>query len=48
MSLPGHEDTGTVISTLDSDLVEFLNKTLEADDETVIFLMGDHGMRYGD
>ncbi|CAG9322040.1 unnamed protein product [Blepharisma stoltei] len=48
MSLPGHEDSGTVISTLDDDLVEILGKLLEEKDETVIFLMADHGMRYGD
>lgn len=41
-----HEASGTVISTLDADLVHFLNNTLSED--TVIFLMGDHGMRYGE
>lgn len=48
MSLPGHEDTGTVIETLDDDLVGFLKKLLDTEDEIVLFLMGDHGMRYGE
>ena len=48
MSLPGHEDTGTVIETLDDDLVYFLQKYMSTKDELAIFLMADHGMRYGE
>lgn len=42
-----HEGSGTVISTLDSDLVNFLTDITRRQERTVIFLMGDHGMRYG-
>ncbi|CAG9325556.1 unnamed protein product [Blepharisma stoltei] len=42
-----HESTGTVISTLDDDLVGFLRKFLGFKEDSVLFLMGDHGMRYG-
>lgn len=48
MSLPGHEDTGTVIETLDQDLPAFLDSVLNTDDEVMIFFMADHGMRYGE
>lgn len=48
MSLAGHEDSGTVAETLDDDLVEFLRKVLDTKDELVMFLMADHGMRYGE
>ncbi|CAG9312109.1 unnamed protein product [Blepharisma stoltei] len=44
----GHEHTGSVISSLDDDLVWFLKKILQTKDELVLFMMGDHGMRYGD
>lgn len=42
-----HESTGTVISTLDDDLVFFLRKLSKNDEDFVLFLMADHGMRYG-
>ena len=48
MSLAGHEDSGTVAETLDDDLVEFLGRVLNTKDELVVFLMADHGMRYGE
>jgi hypothetical protein len=48
MILPAHEDSGTVISSLDQDLAKFLKKFLQGNDPTVIFLMADHGPRYGD
>ena len=48
MSLAGHEDSGTVAETLDDDLMEFLQSVLDTKDELVIFLMADHGMRYGE
>lgn len=48
MSLAGHEDSGTVVETLDSDLTDFLQKLLQTKDELVLFMMGDHGMRYGE
>ena len=47
MSLPGHEETGSLVESLDKDLVNFLKKVLSTRDELVIFLMADHGMRYG-
>jgi hypothetical protein len=47
----GHEATGRQIQTLDDDLVDFLQSyltlTAELGIEPVIFLQGDHGMRYG-
>jgi hypothetical protein len=42
-----HEGSGTVIKTLDDDLVEFLTNLMNRKEKTVLFLMGDHGMRYG-
>ncbi|CAG9325557.1 unnamed protein product [Blepharisma stoltei] len=42
-----HEETGTVISTLDLDLKNFLQDFTSRDEDYVLFLMGDHGMRYG-
>ena len=43
-----HEASGTVISTLDLDTSEFLRTAMSAHpDNLVVFLMGDHGMRYG-
>lgn len=42
-----HEGSGTVISTLDNDLVEFISSLTKRPEKTVLFLMGDHGMRYG-
>lgn len=48
MILPAHEDSGTVISSLDEDLTKFLKKFLQRNDPTIIFLMADHGPRYGD
>ena len=48
----GHEATGTQIQTLDTDLVEFLERyiafTSEAGYELSILMQGDHGMRYGE
>ena len=45
-----HEVTGQHAQTLDDDTVEFLQKFFaqNEDKEIVIFLEGDHGMRYGD
>ena len=48
MSLAGHEDSGTVAETLDDDLVGFLKEVMSTKDELVLFLMADHGMRYGE
>ena len=45
--MAGHEASMTADSTLDEDLESFLQKFLRTEDEIVIFLMGDHGMRYG-
>jgi hypothetical protein len=42
-----HEGSGTVISSLDEDLKDFLEEFWNLDGDNVIFLMGDHGMRYG-
>lgn len=42
-----HEGSGTVISTLDDDLVNFIEKFVGLKEKSVLFLMGDHGMRYG-
>lgn len=42
-----HEDTGSVISTLDDDLVDFLTDLMARDEETVLFIKGDHGNRAG-
>ena len=45
-----HEQTGQHAATLDADLAEFLEYyiTTHSDQyEIVIFLHGDHGMRYG-
>ncbi len=41
-----HEETGQHGGTIDADLVEFLKK-LTSYENTVIFVEGDHGMRYG-
>lgn len=48
---PAHEATGQHAQTLDHDLVVFLKEFLEMTKEThevVIFLHGDHGMRFGE
>ena len=43
-----HEASGTVISTLDEDTVDFLRAAMDIYKENlVVFLMADHGMRYG-
>lgn len=43
-----HEASGTVISTLDADTVDFLRAAMDYHkDNLVVFLMADHGMRYG-
>lgn len=42
-----HEGSGTVISSLDKDLKRFLEKFVKRNERSVVFLMGDHGMRYG-
>lgn len=42
-----HEGSGTVVSSLDTDLKEFLEKFLGRKERSVVFLMADHGMRYG-
>lgn len=46
-SLAGHESTGTVVETLDGDLRDTLLQLMQSQDELVVFLMADHGMRYG-
>lgn len=43
-----HESTGQHAETLDSDLVEFMRSYMRKNPNTVVFLEGDHGMRYGD
>mmetsp|Transcript_6961 Transcript_6961/g.12676 ORF Transcript_6961/g.12676 Transcript_6961/m.12676 type:complete len:697 (+) Transcript_6961:23-2113(+) len=45
-----HENTGTVIETLDQDTADFLADFLEKhrDKEVMLMLTGDHGMRYGE
>lgn len=43
----GHEKTGTVMGTLDDDLVDFLRELLKRDDDLVLFIKGDHGIRAG-
>jgi hypothetical protein len=46
----GHEATGQHAETLDDDVVQFLETYLTEFGETrdvFIFLMADHGMRYG-
>jgi hypothetical protein len=47
MTLPAHEDSGTVISSLDDDLVDFLKKLFNTKDKILLFLLADHGPRYG-
>ena len=42
-----HEGSGTVISSLDDDLVSFIENFTSRKEKYVLFLMGDHGMRYG-
>lgn len=42
-----HEGSGTIISTLDDDLVSFISNFTSLAEKSVLFLMGDHGMRYG-
>jgi hypothetical protein len=48
MCVTAHDDTGTVIATLDNDLSKFLMKLVESSDEFVLFFGADHGMRYGE
>lgn len=48
MSVAAHEDSGTLITVLDSDLKNFLKQALETQDDIVILLGADHGMRYGE
>ncbi|CAG9325566.1 unnamed protein product [Blepharisma stoltei] len=43
-----HEETGTVVSTIDLDLKKFLEEFFSRDEDSILFLMGDHGMRYGE
>ena len=47
MILPAHEDSGTVVSTLDQDLADFLAEVLRTKDRIILFLLADHGPRYG-
>jgi hypothetical protein len=47
-SITGHEGSGSLVETLDRDLPDILTRLLETKDELVIFLMSDHGMRYGE
>ena len=47
MTLPAHEDSGTVISSLDDDLVDFLKKLFSTEDNVFLFILADHGPRYG-
>lgn len=46
--LTAHEDSGTHINTLDIELVDFLKQLINTNDDLVIFLAADHGMRYGE
>ncbi|OMJ70720.1 hypothetical protein SteCoe_31250 [Stentor coeruleus] len=48
MSVAAHEDSGTLITVLDNDLYSFLKQTLETQDDIIIFIGADHGMRYGE
>jgi hypothetical protein len=48
MSVAAHEDSGTLITVLDADLKDFLKQALETQDDIVILLGADHGMRYGE
>jgi hypothetical protein len=45
-----HENTGTVIETLDQDTKDFLQQFLQTnkDKDVLLMLTGDHGMRYGE
>jgi len=43
-----HEVTGQHAETLDLDLAAFLQVFLQKNPHSVVFLEGDHGMRYGD
>ena len=42
-----HEKTGTYLQLADKDLSDFLDAALKKDENTVVFLLGDHGSRYG-
>lgn len=45
-----HEETGQHAATLDDDLVWYMSEYLEKfrDNDVVLYIVGDHGMRYGD
>jgi hypothetical protein len=43
-----HEASGKAVTLLDKDLPKFLEALFERDERIVLFLMGDHGMRYGE
>jgi hypothetical protein len=47
-----HEETGQHAQTLDHDLRNFVSKILEKSEQAsadiALFIVGDHGMRYGD
>jgi len=46
----GHEATGLHAETLDNDIKQFLKNYLDRfgkDNDVMIFLQADHGMRYG-
>lgn len=43
----GHEGTGTVIGTADSDLEYILQKLLNTTEDTLLFIKSDHGIRAG-
>lgn len=43
-----HENTGSLIQTMDDDLLDFLAKFLAKESEFVLYIEADHGMRYGD
>lgn len=43
-----HEGSGQHAVTLDQHLPSFLSKILNRDEIVILFLEGDHGMRYGD
>ena len=49
-SLSAHEDSGTVIRTMDDDMLVFLKAFVKnnAGTDFVLFIESDHGMRYGD
>ena len=42
-----HEKTGTYLQLVDQDLSDFIQQVLDAKENTILFLLSDHGSRYG-